>query len=460
MVMSRILVVDDEKSMVDFLLILLRKLGHRVEGVTTFEEARRLVEQATYDLVISDLRIRDQSGLDLMRLVKERAPTTEVIVITAFASMDNAIEAMKLGAYDYVTKPFNVEEFKVLVNNALEKKSLRDENLSLQEKVTARDVVGDIVGKSAALQGIFDMIERIKDARSNVLITGESGTGKEVVARAIHKASPRRLRPFVAVNCGALPENLMESELFGYRKGAFTGATADHEGLFEAAHGGTIFLDEIGELPLHLQVKLLRVLQERVVRRVGDTQDRPVDVRVITATNRNLEADVHAGRFREDLYFRLNVLHIHIPPLRERREDIVVLAQHFLRKYNKEMGRNLEGFTPEAMVCLETYGFPGNVRELENIVERAVALTPTGRIGVDALPASVCGAQGTPMVTNGLPILDAQHGIQLEAFIEDLEKRYLLRALDLTNGQKNKAAELLGMSFRSFRYKLDKYGIK
>jgi two-component system, NtrC family, response regulator PilR len=454
--MSYILVVDDERSMVDFLLILLKQAGHKADGVTSFEDAERLIAAQNYDLLITDLRIRGRSGLELLKLVRELSATTETIMITAYATMENAVEAMKLGAYDYVTKPFNVDEFRILVEKALEKKSLREENLSLQEKLDAKEAYGDIVGKSNAMQKIFDLIDRIKDAPTNVLITGESGTGKEVIARALHTNSARASKSFVAVNCGALPENLIESELFGYKRGAFTGANSDHQGLVESAHGGTLFLDEIGELPQHLQVKLLRVLQERTIRRVGDTVDRAVDVRVVTATNRDLQEDVAKGLFREDLYFRLNVLHLHIPPLRERREDIPALAHHFLRRYNKVMRRELPGFTEACMARLETYPFPGNARELENIVERAVALTPGGMIGLESLPTTVA----TQVTENGpLPTLDAQ-GIQLENVMDELEKSYLLRALELSGGSKTKAAELLGMSFRSFRYKLDKFSLK
>jgi two-component system response regulator PilR (NtrC family) len=442
--------------MVEFLLIFLKKEGYSADGVTSFDDAESRIDQHTYDLVITDLRIRDRSGIELLKKAKDRMPTAEVIMITAYASTENAIEAMKFGAYDYVTKPFNVEEFRVLVRKALEKKSLREENLQLHEKLTLRDELGDLVGKSQAMADILEMINRVKDTRSNILITGESGTGKEVIARALHNRSSRRARPFVAVNCGALPENLIESELFGYKRGAFTGATGDHQGLVETANGGTLFLDEIGELPQPMQVKLLRVLQERTIRRVGDTQDRTVDVRVVAATNRNLEEEVAAGRFREDLFFRINVIAIHIPPLRERREDITILANHFLRKFNRDMNKQLEGFTEACMSRLAGYEFPGNVRELENTVERAVALSPGPRIDTDALSDKIRGAAAQAA---GLPELTAE-GFELEAFLERIEKQYLLRALELAGGTKNKAAELLGMSFRSFRYKLEKHEIK
>lgn len=454
--MIKILIVDDERSMVDFLLILLKKEGYEANGVTDLDEATALLEKQTYDLVITDLRIRDKSGLDLLRRAKELAPTCELIMITAYASTENAIEAMKLGAYDYVTKPFNVDEFRVLVRNALEKKSLRDENLQLHQKIALRDEVGDLVGRSPGMVQILDLVTRVKDTKSNILITGESGTGKEVIARALHNRSVRKGGPFVAVNCGALPENLIESELFGYKRGAFTGATSDHQGLFEAAHGGTLFLDEVAELPQHLQVKLLRVLQERVVRRVGDTADRTVDVRVVAATNRNLEAEVSEGRFREDLFFRLNVISIAIPPLRARRDDIPILANYFLVKFNREMGKKIEGFTEAALKRLESHEFPGNVRELENAVERAVALSQTSRIDTDVLPERIGGGTGHAA---GLTRL-TEEGLDLEKYIDELEKQYLVRALEITGGAKNKAAELLRMSFRSFRYKLDKYDLK
>ncbi len=454
--MSRILIIDDERSMVDFLLILLKKAGHTAQGVTEMDEALRLIDEQAYELVITDLRIRDRSGLDVLRRAKEKDPSCEVIMITAYATAENAVEAMKLGAYDYITKPFNVEEFRALVDKALEKRFLREENATLRERLGAREAYGEVVGKSESMRKIFDLVDRIKDARANVLVTGESGTGKEIVARALHQHSGRRGGPFVAVNCGALPENLIESELFGYRKGAFTGATADRAGLFEAADRGTLFLDELGEVPQPLQVKLLRVLQERTVRRVGGTQDIAVDVRIVAATNRDLAEEVREGRFREDLYFRLNVLHVHIPPLRERRADILVLAHHFLRKHCREMGRADEGFTEACAEHLEAYAYPGNVRELENIVERAVALTSNGPIDVESLPPNVLDR---PAPTGALPALDGG-GVNLEHLIEGLERDYLARALELSGGSKTKAAELLGMSFRSFRYKLDKYGLK
>ncbi len=455
--MSRILIVDDERSMVDFIRIMLKKVGHDVGGATTTTEALAALQLGDFDLVVSDLRIKQDSGIDLLRRVKEQSPTTEFIMMTAYATTENAVEAMKLGAYDYVTKPFNVDEFKELVSKALEKKSLRDENLQLQAKLGLREAYHEIVGKSRAMQQVFDLVDRIKDTPSNVLITGESGTGKEVIARALHEHSVRKNKPFVAVNCGALPENLIESELFGYRKGAFTGATSDREGLFEAANGGTLFLDEIGELPLSMQVKLLRVLQERKVRRVGDTNDRVIDVRLVAATNRDLNKAVETGEFREDLYFRLNVLHLALPPLRERPEDIPLLAHHFLQKNNADMGRSLPGFSDEALRYLQQYRFPGNVRELANIVERAVALTPEGEIQADVLPDHVAGRQLA--MAGGLPQLD-EAGMDLEAFVEAIEKHYLLRALELSGGSKTKAAELLGMSFRQFRYKVDKFGLK
>jgi two-component system response regulator PilR (NtrC family) len=377
----------------------------------------------------------------------------EVILVTAYATADTAIAAMKQGAYDYLTKPFQVDEINAVISRALEKKALVEENLALRDRVAGRARLANLLGKSRAMQKVFEVIGKIHSTRTSVLITGESGTGKELVARALHTEGSRAKFPFIAVNCGAIPEELMESELFGHKKGAFTGAVVDHVGMFQSAKGGTLFLDEIGELSPALQVKLLRVLQERKVKPVGATDESETDVRVIAATNRDLEAEVARGAFRADLYYRLNVVEIHIPPLRHRREDIPLLAEHFLKRFGVEHGRELQ-LTKDAMRKLESYDFPGNVRELENMIERAVALSSSSTIGVTDLP-EVKPAKHVP---DG-PVEFPADGVDLDALLSDYERGWVMRALEQTGGVRKRAAVLLGISFRSLRYRLAKLGI-
>ena len=383
---ARILVVDDERSMQEFLEICFRGQGYDVATAGDVDTALALIDADDYDVVLSDLQMSGRSGLDLLHAVRETSPETAVILITAFATTETAIAAMKEGAYDYVTKPFKVDELRLVVEKALEKKLLSRENRRLRSELQSQLRQRDLIGTSAAMHRVYELVSQVAETRTNVLISGESGTGKELVARAIHARSDRRDRPFVAINCGAIPENLLESELFGHVKGAFTGAVSGKEGLFETADGGTLLLDEVGELPASLQVKLLRVLQERTIRRVGGTSDRRVDVRILAATNRRLEQEVAGGRFREDLYYRLNVIQIALPPLRERREDIPLLVQHFVEKYARELGKPIRGVGAAAAERLLAYPYPGNVRELENAIERAVALSRDGEIGPDALP--------------------------------------------------------------------------
>jgi two-component system response regulator PilR (NtrC family) len=362
---------------------------------------------------------------------------------------------MKEGAYDYLTKPFKVDELRIVIEKALEKKVLSSENRRLRRELRSQSRGRNIIGHSGAMQQLYDLIAQVAETKTNVLVSGESGTGKELVARAIHEQSPRNDQPFVAINCGAIPENLLESELFGHVKGAFTGAVQTKPGLFEAASGGTLFLDEIGELSQPLQVKLLRALQERTIRRVGDTVDRKIDVRIVSATNRRLEDEVAAGRFREDVYYRLNVIELELPPLRDRVEDIPLLAQHFIRVFAEELGKDVEGMDAAAYEMLSGYAFPGNVRELENLIERAVALTHQPMIGCDLLPPSVTESREAPCVA-----LIPEEGISLEALVSDYERSLLREALSITKGVKKKAARLLGVSFRSFRYRLEKLGIE
>ncbi len=451
---TRILVVDDERSMREMLSILLEREGYEAVEAKNGQEALQLFETSIFDLVISDIQMPGINGIDLLGRIKKLAPEVPVLMITAFATAEQAVDAIKLGAFHYFTKPFNNDEIRALVRNALEKRDLKQENTLLKQDAHAKDGFCGIIGKSPRMRELFIMIQKVAGSLSSVLIMGESGTGKELAARAIHTSSARRTKPFVAVNCGAIPETLIESELFGHKKGAFTGAVADRPGLFEQADGGTLFLDEIGELPLLLQTKLLRVLQEREFRRVGDSVVRKTDVRVLTASNRDLQEQVTAGSFREDLYYRINVVQIVMPPLRERIEDIPLLIEHFFQKYC-DPGHTGETITPAALKQLMNYPFPGNIRELENIVERSLILDRT-IISESSLPEQV---RSVRTVCLGSEVSIPDEGMQLEALLEELEKKYLLKALERTGGAKKKAADLLGMSFRSFRYRLAKFDL-
>ena len=454
MAKARILVVDDEKSMRDLLSITLGKEGYDVLTAAGGEPAIEALHRESVDAVITDLRMPKVDGLQVLRVAKEISPDMAVIVITAVASTETAVEAMKLGAYDYITKPFKLDEVNLIVRNALERKRLRDENLYLRRQLETQHRFENIIGKSHVIAEVFDTIRKIADSPSTAMVTGESGTGKELVARAIHFNSFRRDKPFVSVNCGAIPEGLMESELFGHVRGAFTGAVSNKVGLFSAAEAGTLFLDEITEIPALLQVKLLRAIQVREIRRVGDTKDIKTDVRLIAASNRNLEEAVQEGILREDLFYRLNVIPIQLPPLRERREDIPLLVAHFLQKFSKELGKDVRAVTPEAMAVLERYRWPGNIRELENVLERAIVLGAGDMLGIDALPESV--RRERPV--KGLDSVDLpEDGLDLEATLDAIESRYLQRALDKTGGVQTKAADLLKMTFRQFRYKLQKH---
>jgi two-component system response regulator PilR (NtrC family) len=468
-IVGKILVVDDEQSMREFLAICLRREGHELKLATSGTEALSKLRDQPFDLVITDLRMPgDVDGLSILKAIKSGsvrcggapgmtpAPIDpEVILVTAFATTETAIAAMKLGAYDYLTKPFQVDEINAVIGRALEKKALVEENLALRDQVAGRARLASLIGKSRAMQKVFELIGKIHSTKTSVLVTGESGTGKELVARALHSEGVRAHRPFVAVNCGAIPEELMESELFGHKKGAFTGAIADSPGLFAQADGGTMFLDEIGELSLGLQVKLLRALQERKIKPVGATEELELDVRVIAATNRDLEAEVARGAFRADLYYRLNVIEVRLPPLRQRREDIPVLAEHFLRRFASEHAR-VAKFSPEAVRKLEGHDFPGNVRELENMIERAVALSSSPVISAEDLPElrTIRGPALEP------PSAFPTDGVDLERIVGDFERMWVLRALEHAGGVRKHASALLGISFRSLRYRLDKLGIE
>ena len=457
MIKDKILVADDEQSMREFLEIMLKKEGYKVSLASHGEEVVKLIDNDLFDLVLLDIRMPKLDGISALKRIKGIAPETIVIMITAYASADTAIKAMKEGAYDYITKPFKVEEIKLIIKNALEKKNLQKENILLKQVVRDRYHFGNIIGQSPKMMVLYDLLEKVSPTKTNILITGESGTGKELVAKAIHYNSPRKEKPFVTLNCGAIPESLIESELFGHMKGAFTDAIATKKGLFEVADEGTIFLDEISELPLLMQVKLLRVLQDKEFKRVGGTEDIRVDVRIISATNKDLEEAVKEKRFREDLFYRLNVIQIKLPPLRDRKEDVQILASHFLKKYSEELNKNILKISPEALQILLDYEYPGNVRELQNIIERAVALESQQELTTHNL-SSYLNEQ--PLMRKGPIDIDIpSEGVYLEKIVEDLERTLLLKALDKTKGIKKKAAELLHINFRSMRYRLEKYGL-
>ena len=449
--MAKILVADDELSMRQFLGILLKKEGHEVICAADGEEALSRFQAAPCDLLISDIKMAKMDGLELLRRVKERNPNMSVVMITAYASPEDAIAAMKAGAYDYLTKPFKLEEIKAVIRNALEK-------TTGQAVEASAGIFNGIVGHSPRMLQIYNLIKQVGGTKTNVLISGESGTGKELVARAIHEMSPRVEKPFVTINCSAIPDSLMESELFGHVKGAFTGAVANKKGLFEIAHGGTVFLDEIGDLSSFIQVKLLRVIQEREFMRVGETETLSVDVRILAATNRDLEREIIQGRFREDLFFRLNVVHLHLPPLRERREDIPLLAQYFLEKYSREVGKDVRSISSYALDALMNYNFPGNVRELENIIERSVALESSNIILPESLVLSEYKKEGEKKGVPSLHLTPA--GLDLEKELSQLEKDLIQQALQLSNGVIKKAAELLHVSFRAMRWKIQKYNLR
>jgi len=454
---ARVLVVDDEQSMRELLGIMLRQVGYDVTQADGGEAAIQTLKSAdAFDLVITDLRMRKVDGLAVLRAAKEHSPHTVVLVVTAFASTETAVEAMKLGAYDYVTKPFKLDELKLTIANALERKRLQDENRELKRQLRTERGFDSFVGKSRRMLEVFETIRKTADSGSTVMITGESGTGKELVARAVHQESSRRNAPFISVNCGAIPETLMESELFGHVKGAFTGAVQSTEGLFLAADGGTLFLDEITEIAHSVQVKLLRAIQEREIRRVGDTRDVKVDVRLIAASNRDLVKAVADGVLREDLYYRLNVIPIHLPPLRDRTEDIALLVAHFIGRIATDVGKTIAGISPEALAVLERYHWPGNIRELENVVERAIVLGSGEQITAESLPPHLA----QPAERGEFPVEIPAGGMDLEELLAAVESRYIRLALDRAGGLQVRAAELLRLSFRQFRYKIQKHGLR
>src|SRR5688572_11064423 len=447
-----LLIVDDEASLRDFLTIVFEEEGWQVEAAGSLAEARAAVAKTEPDLVLCDVMVPDGSGLDLLREVKAHDPSIAFIMITAHTSTKAAVEALKAGAFDYIAKPFDIEELKIIVRKAVERKELEDENLHLRTALEERFTFANIIGKSAKMQEIFSIVQRIARTLSTVLISGESGTGKELIARAIHYNSDRR-GEFVSINCGALPENLLESELFGHERGSFTGAIREKRGLFQEADRGTIFLDEIGETTTAMQIKLLRVLQDRVVRRVGSNTETIVDVRVIAATNRDLAESIREGTFREDLFYRINVIPITLPPLRHRKEDIPLLVDHFIEKFGAKMNVPRKRISADAMRAIEKYHWPGNVRELENVIERMIALETSEVLTTKSLPEHALLGGRIPDASFELP----PEGISLEEHLEAITKIFMLKALERTGGVQTQAAELLRMSFRSFRYYAKKY---
>lgn len=455
--MANILVVDDDRGMREFLEIMLTGEGYWVTCAAEGEQALGLCKKHAFDLVITDLKMPRIDGIGFLKSIKEISPETIVILITAYASGETAVTAMQEGAYDYIEKNFDIEDFKTIVRDSLDKKGIKKDDALFIKEVEDAVCFGNLIGKSKEMLKVYSLVKKVADTKANVLVLGESGTGKELVARAIHENSSRKDKPFVVINCGGIPEHLLESEFFGYMKGAFTSAYSDKAGLFEVARGGTIFLDEIGELPPILQVKLLRVIQEKTFRRVGGSEDIRVDVRIIAATNQDLEKKRKDGSFREDLYYRLNVIPIHIPPLRKRREDIPVLTKYFIDKYSKEFGKEIRKISSYAMELLTKYNFPGNVRELENIIEKSVALGTSNIVLPENLVLSGNNERNWDKI---LDIELPDEGISLNEEMAKIESHFIKKALERGEGSKTKAAELLQVSFDSLRYRIEKLDIR
>jgi DNA-binding NtrC family response regulator len=453
--MESILIIDDEKSLVDLLSVVFKKEGYRVSTALSASKAFEVIDQEDIDLVVTDIKMPGSGGMDVLKHVRETRPGIPVIMITAYGSVQQAVEALKAGALDYVVKPFDVEELKIIVSRGMADRRLREENLRLKRDLKERYSFENMIGKSRAMQEIYTLIEKVASTDSTILITGESGTGKEMGARAIHFQSGRRDNQFVSINCAALPENLLESELFGHAKGSFTGAVADKKGMFEVAQRGTLFLDEVGEMSPWTQVKLLRALQERTVRRVGGTDEIPVDVRIIAATNQDLKKRIQEGKFREELFYRLNVISFDMPPLRKRTEDIPLLVSHFLQKYCDRLGKKPKRFTPEVVGLLEAYAWPGNIRELENVIERTVAIEDRETVTVGCLPKEIV----SPQKGKQDPQYFFEPGFNLSVYLDDMAKNYVSQALMATGGSIQKAAPLLGISYRTMRYLIGKYNL-
>ncbi|RMF94113.1 MAG: sigma-54-dependent Fis family transcriptional regulator [Candidatus Schekmanbacteria bacterium] len=461
--MPRIMVVDDEKNLLEFMEIMLEQEGFNVTTCQNGEKALKILKEELFDIVITDIKMPRISGIDILKYIKNTSPDTDVIMITAYASHETAVEAMKAGAYDYISKPFNNEQIKLVIRKALEKHTLKKENVRLRRRFEREESSRNkIIGNSKEIKNVLELIKKVSKTNSTVLIYGESGTGKELVARAIHENSQRANQPFESINCGALTETLLESELFGHEKGAFTDAIRTQQGLFEIADGGTLFLDEIGETSQSTQVKLLRVLQEMEIKRVGGNKRIKVDVRIVSATNKDLKKLVQEGKFREDLFYRVNVFPITVPPLRKRLDDIPDLVEYFIKKCSKENGRKAPNLHPDTLSLMKQYSWPGNIRELENVIERLLILCPDNEITPNYLPEEIKNPNLSKNIYEvselQLPEINPQ-GINLEEIMMNIEKRYLLKALENTGGKKTKAAELLNLSFRSFRYLLNKYNI-
>jgi two-component system, NtrC family, response regulator PilR len=454
--MARILLCDDEKNLRDLLCLALEEGGHQTQEAANGSQALKLLEENKWDLFITDLKLPDVSGLELLRRAKQLASSRPVILITAHASATTAVTAMKEGAFDYLEKPFSIEDLNLIVTRSLEQGALAKENVQLKKELKAQQEPREIIANSEAMRQVLELASRVARTDASVLVTGESGTGKELIARFVHNSSKRAKGPFIAINCAAIPENLIESELFGHSKGAFSGAVNSRKGVFIEAQGGTLLLDEIGEMPLNIQATLLRVLQERVIRPVGGTGDTPVDVRVITTTNRDLTIEIAEKRFREDLYYRINVVNFQLPSLRNRREDIPLLVARFVDFFAKRYDLPIKGVSPQVMDCLAKNPLSGNIRELQNIIEGAVSLTQGDTVEVDALPEHIRKAKTLTQSNSQAPFQLPPEGMNLEKYLLDIELKAINQALELANGNKTKAGEILGMSFRSFRYRLKK----
>ena len=453
--MEKLLIIDDEKGILDLLTHVFKKEGYGVSTAMNAKRAIEIIDKENLDLILTDIKLPQKSGLEIMKHVLKTRPDVPVILMTAYGTIKQSVEALKAGAVDYVVKPFDVEELKIIIRQNLEKRSLKEENVRLRKELREKYEFRQMIGKSKKIQEVFDLIEKIAPTDSTVLITGESGTGKEMAARAIHDLGPRREKPFVSLNCGALPENLLESELFGHAKGAFTGAIANKKGMFEVAEKGTLLLDEIGEMSPMTQVKVLRALQERTIRQVGGTQEIPVDVRIICSTNQNLKEMIERGEFREDLFYRLNVLSLVMPPLRERNEDIPVLISHFLNKYSDKMGRPKKRIIPSVLARFESFSWPGNIRELENVIERIVAIEERETITLESIPLELYGSPNQEE-----PSLKMESGFNLNKTLDSLSSGYAQEALDASNGNLKLAADMLGINYRSMRYMIEKFGLQ
>ncbi len=453
--MEKILVIDDEKSILDLLSVVFEKEGYVVKTSLSATRAVELIGNEDFDMIISDIKMPQMNGMELLRYVRQKRPDIPIVMITAYGTIKQAVEALKAGAMDYIVKPFDVEELKIIVAQGLEKKRLKEENLFLKKELKEKYDFENMIGKSKVMQEVYDLVEKVAGTDSTVLITGESGTGKEMAARAIHYLSTRRENAFVSINCGALPENLLESELFGHVKGSFTGAVANKKGMFEIAEKGTLFLDEVGEMSPWTQVKLLRALQDKRIRRVGGTEEILVNVRIISASNQDLKKNIEKGSFREDLFYRLNVISFEMPPLRNRKEDIPLLVSHFLEKFCTGMGRQMKRIAPEVISVFESHPWPGNVRELVNVIERVVAIEDRGTITKDSLPKEMLIPNRKQETTPAL-----EPGFDFNAVMDEISANYVRQALQFSRGNLKEAASILGINYRSLRYLVEKHKLK